>query len=483
MAEGSPRGHSTPSAPQSQASWLVLLRRCFPPALVLTLSIGVVASGPTSVALSVAAARPRTQEASAAPVRVLPGQFRATGNVANPSCNDGRGVEVRIAAPVSPTTAYTTASTTLSSGESVVTVGPVASPGHLVTEVFAFGAGCSIWRRLGDNGRAVLAVPYESTVELLAPSAGGEILLGAVTSSGKVLLGLLRADGTLDRRFGDGGWSRLPWPGYPTAIDQEPSGRILLGDTDSGGCCGYNWVGALTRYGAVEKGFGKNGLVVVPRTLEDVEISRLAVEPDGDILALTSGGHMGAWDSYPTAFSPKGVLLTGFQRRFEQALRRLGPPVIFIGDLLIRPGGFLLLGTEQRNAVSSVPDPTAMGRLAVLESDGSLDTTFGEGGRTLFASPLQQQVVAVPAPFGGELMVGTDPVVQEPDTAIHQLLRIVALTGSGRVNQLYGLRGRSLVDLPYGPLDDTTMISNSSSGVVVVGNLENANFELDEFRL
>lgn len=462
----------------------MLVRPYFPAALVLTLSISVAASGPISVASSVAAARPGAQQASAAPVQVLPGQFRATGHVADPRCNDGRGVEVRFAAPVSPTTAYTTASTTLASGETVATVGPVASHGHLVTEVLAFGAGCSIWRRLGDNGRAVLSVPYESTVELLAPSAGGEILLGAVTSSGKILLGLLRADGTLDRHFGAGGWSRLPWPGFPTAIDQQPSGQILLGDTDSGGCCGYNWVGALTRDGAVEKGFGTNGLVVVPRTLEDVEISRLAVEPDGDILALTSGGHMGAWDSYPTAFSPKGVLLTGFQHRFQQALRRLGPPVTFVGDLLIRPGGFLLLGTEQRNAVSSVPDPTAMGQLAVFESDGSLDTTFGDGGRTLFVSPLQQQVVAVPAAFGGQLMVGTDPDVQKPDTASHQLLRIVALTGSGRVDQRYGLRGRSLVDLPYAGSDNTTMISDSSSDVVVVvGNLENANFELDEFRL
>ena len=443
----------------------------------LTLLVMTIAAGLTSGA--------RSPEASAMPASMLPGHFTATGGVIDPNCDGGRGLDVKVPAHVSPETAYGTASATLPDGETVVSIGPFGSSKRLLTDVFAFSAHCTLWKPFGTNGTEALQVPSGGEIELLTPSAKGEILIGAVTAAGKIMLGLMLANGTIDRRFGHAGWSLLPWPGYPTAIDQEPSGRILVGDTDSGGCCGFNWVGAVTEEGAVEHRFGDNGLVVVPRNLEDVEISRVAVEPDGDILAVTSGGHMGIWGTYPTALSPQGVPLPGLQDRFEQALRRLGTSAIFVADLLVRFDGFLVVGTEQGRPVSNLPDPSAIGQLVAFRSDGSLDTKFGDDGRTMFSSPLQELVVAVPVPAGGVLMVGTDPAIEEPSNAPHQVLRIVALSASGRVDERYGVQGRSRVKLPYGPFDSSAVVVSSSRSdiAVVVGSPEGAGFELDEFRL
>ncbi len=443
--------------------------------LVMSLLLGIGVAG---------GAQPR--QSSAIPARLLSGRFVATGGVVDRRCNEGRGLDVLIQAHVAADTGYaTTASITLSNGETIVSIGSFGSSTHPFTQLFGFTADCTPWEDFGHDGSEALEVPYQGQIDMLALSPNGEIFIGAVTGADDVLLGLMRSNGTIDQRFASDGWSKLPWQGSPTAVDQEASGRILIGDTDSGGCCGYNWVGALTLHGAVQRDFGKNGLVTIPRYVEDVGIGRIAVEQNGDILAVTYGGHMGIWTTYPTAVSARGVVLGGFRDRFEQALRRLDPAEeVFTGDLLLRSNGFILIGTEQDRPVSNVPDASAVGRMLAFKGDGSADSEFGSDGQTAFSSPLQEEVTAVPAPGGGVLMVGTDPFLQEPVSEKHQVVRIVALSASGRVDESYGVKGRSRVELPYGPNDTwSILITSSAHDVVLVVTNGGASFQLEEFRL
>jgi len=445
--------------------------------LVISLLLGI----------GVAGGAAQSRQSSPIPTtRLLSGHFVATGGIVDRRCNEGRGLDVLIQAHVTADFGYAaTASTTLSNGETIVSIGPFGSSTHPFTQLFGFTADCRLLKDFGHNGSEALELPYQGRIWMLMLSPNGEIFIGAATGAGDVLLGLMRSNGTIDQEFASDGWSKLPWQGYPTAIVQEASGRILIGDSDSGGCCGYNWVGALTLHGAVQHDFGKNGLVTIPIYVEDAEIGRIVVEPNGEILAVTYAGHMGIWTTYPTAVSAHGVVLGGFRARFEQALRHLDPSEeVFTGDLLLRSNGFILIGTEQNHPVSGVPDASAVGRMLAFKSDGSADSEFGADGQTTFSSPLQQQVTAVPAPRSGVLMVGTDLSVPEPVSEKHQVVRIVALSASGRIDESYGAKGRSRVELPYGPNDTwSILITSSAHDVVLVVTNGGASFQLEEFRL
>jgi hypothetical protein len=81
-------------------------------------------------------------------------------------------------------------------------------------------------------------------------------------------------------------------------------------------------------------------------------------------------------------------------------------------------------------------------------------------------------------------MVGTDPFLQEPASEQHQVVRIVALSASGRVDESFGVKGPSRVELPYEPNDIwSILITSSAHDVVLVVGSGGASFQLEEFRL
>jgi uncharacterized delta-60 repeat protein len=171
------------------------------------------------------------------------------------------------------------------------------------------GTGFRVARYLADGSLdssfgvgGVATVPGRAAtfdqVNALLPLDKGKLLAVGTSgcgdrSCGEFALARYRADGTLDRSFGQGGLSRTPLEGVGLATSGaiQRNGRIVLG-----GAIGVRKYGelkderlALARYtpnGVLDSSFGKAGIVTIPSAQgEDVQVNALAVAPDGDVIA------------------------------------------------------------------------------------------------------------------------------------------------------------------------------------------------------
>ena len=192
-------------------------------------------------------------------------------------------------------------------------------------------------------------------------------------------------DGTLDRKFGRRGIVRSDFGGLEGAFSvgfwmTNVGERIIVGGATSTGTV------ALARYlgdGSLDDGFGTDGLLVgneEPRLALAV-----AVQPDGMIVVAgqgfgpTSFGRSDfALARYTTeglldvGFGDAGLVFTDFAVRFD-----------FASALLIQPDGKIVAAGGVGDNRLNIPFDFGLAR---YNEDGTLDGTFGTGGkvRTVF---------------------------------------------------------------------------------------------------
>lgn len=174
--------------------------------------------------------------------------------------------------------------------------------------------------------------------------AGDSFLPGDPNPVGEFMLARYNPDGSLDSSFGTGGVTNTafpePGPSWSASADALvvlPDGKIVAGGTagwDDGAFCGPPSMFALARYtsdGVLDATFGDGGIVQTGFLGED-QFGGIAVQPDGKIVASGSGDG---------AACPR-------------------PP--------------------PRSHVAAAPQPTTIA-LVRYDSDGSLDPSFGTGGK------------------------------------------------------------------------------------------------------
>jgi hypothetical protein len=324
-----------------------------------------------------------------------------------------------------PNTATFPVAQATSTGTTVVAVAdPAASTSTILMRAFtntcqidtAFGRGGSEMLRVEIGGKPARGVNVTSA----APGSDGGIVLGG-TDDGGMIVGVIDETGAPERAFGGGGWvlvglpeqlSKAQFaaegPGSPTAIAVEPSGEVLIGNSEGGGCCETEWIGALSRSGRVIQGFGNGGWSRVPYSVEDNEIAQIALDSDGHILVLNDGAHMGFVSSDVREYSRNGTLAASFESSMQRSDQKSVPPV-FSAGLVIRDGGFVLVGTGQPNLVGGPVDPKASGFVLTFDDGGHLGTRKPVG----FSSPMLWQTWASARPRGGYLLIG----VPAPDSS------------------------------------------------------------------
>jgi hypothetical protein len=322
----------------------------------------------------------------------------------------------------------------------------VASTGYPSSYALAdaFTSDCAPDRAFGRHGVERLTLGGQDfSIDAAVPAQGGGTLLAGSTTKGS-LVARLDASGSLDPTFGSGGWTALPWPGSVYAIAETPSGDIVLGGTEGGGAGVKAWIGEVNADGGIVSQFGSGGRSPVPVHRDDSVITRVWAEPDGDIFALVPGGLMGCWGISISAFTSSGSPVPSFQSNFTAAMRRVSPSGIFVGDVVVRPTDFLLLGTEQSTCVLH-PSRTAQGRVVAFQLDGKLDPRFAASGQATFSSPMAQSVWALPRNNGGFVMAAQPAFPQSKATQ----LSFLDFSAGGTIDHAFGSHGVAEVQLPY----------------------------------
>ena len=312
----------------------------------------------------------------------------------------------------------------------------------------AFTPDCAPDRAFGSHGAERLAFGGQTfSIAAAVPAPDGGTVLAGGTTKGW-LVARLDASGSLDPAFGSGGWTVLPWPGSVSAIAETPSGDIMLGGSEGGGCCVREWVGELNAHGGIVSAFGSGGRSPIPVYRDDSGITRVWAEPDGDILALTEGGNMGCWGISISALTRSGSPVPSFQSNFTAAMRRVSPSGVFVGDVAVRSTGFLVLGTEQSTCVTSVSNRTVQGRVVAFQPDGKLDPRFAVDGEASFSSPMAESVWALPRDNGGFVMAAAPVFIQSNPHAKAEL-RLLDFSADGNIDHAFGSRGVIDLQLPY----------------------------------
>jgi len=184
------------------------------------------------------------------------------------------------------------------------------------------------------------------------------------------------ANGSLDATFGAGGLvSHSIRPGtdleqYHVAVLQ-PDGKILIGGEIERGANGLDWtVIRLHPDGSFDKSFDKDGRLATPFSGNDF-LYDMVVQPDGKIVAV--GVRSGNSDIVLARYLPDGSLDPTFSGNGKHAISLGGTE---IGRaIVLQPDGKIVVA-GQTDAAGGDDDMV----VSRLESDGSLDPSFGVDG-------------------------------------------------------------------------------------------------------
>ena len=261
----------------------------------------------------------------------------------------------------------------------------VAQPGR---PNFAFGTGGLVKQRFQTQSNL-----YSEMITGTLRLPDGKIL-AAVSASNRTLLVRLTADGTIDPSYGKAGYS-LDVPLSNPSLAAGTDGRIYV--------AGYFTTGfglaCFDEQGALVKTFGSLGMAVTYFNVTAYAQS-IIVLPDGRIVLA---GHTGTGPNYNLAlarYNPDGTPDLSFGKDGKQTTD------FGFGDYgyasALQPDGKIVVAGGI--SISS----TGGNHMAVVRyhTNGTLDSSFGSGGRALSVQPIAQSATSVQVLQDGAILIG-----------------------------------------------------------------------------
>lgn len=266
----------------------------------------------------------------------------------------------------------------------------------------------------GISGKQSTDLSGDDGVQAISLQPDGKILVtGYKNSNGSGTLALARynADGSLDAGFGSGGKLLTTNPlmlgrgGSPMTL--QPDGKIVLAGHVTPGSSLLDGDFALTRYnadGTLDTGFGSGGILTT-RFAGASAADAVALQPDGKIVAIGySPLNPGNSEiNFAVArYNPDGTLDSGFGSGGKLTTDIDGAND-YAHNISIQPDGkIVVVGTIVRFIA---PPATSYGlALARYNSNGTLDTSFGSGGKL--------------SVFSDDAVITGDSAVFQPDGKI-----------------------------------------------------------------
>lgn len=242
----------------------------------------------------------------------------------------------------------------------------------------------------GTNGTVISSFGSSSFSLSSAIQPDGKIILAGerfITSSNRdFALARYNADGSLDASFGTGGMltTNIENNNSDTAYSVllQPDGKIIAVGSSLNPST-FRSQFAITRYnmdGSLDMTFDGDGKALFPVAGSDVAYTA-ALQPDGKIVMAGEGFSATSTNEFVLArLNPNGSLDTSFDND-GKIITPVGNDYDGARGLVIQPDGKIVAA-----GFASTPETNGSGyasfALVRYNSDGSLDTTFGIGGKT-----------------------------------------------------------------------------------------------------
>ena len=256
----------------------------------------------------------------------------------------------------------------------------------------------SLDRNFGKGGKVIgftVSSIFDSAVAL---QSDGKIVVTGLTFQNNhevILVVRYNPNGSLDGTFGSGGkvitdlngdCGRLYCASIARAVEIQPDNKIIV--------AGLHVVNdensdlAILRYerdGSLDTSFGNGGKVIMDLGNDDEDVALdLALQPDRKIIAVGSSGFgVNARRNFALIrFNPDGSLDSSFGTN-GQVLTDFSTPFTNRDDVastvVIQPNGKLVAAGYSILGSGGLPDMA----IARYHSDGSLDLSFGSGGKVI----------------------------------------------------------------------------------------------------
>lgn len=288
-----------------------------------------------------------------------------------------------------------------------------------------FGRNGRVVTYFGSRGASAQAVAIQANGRIVAVGRGD-----AGSRSGFALARYTR-QGRLDRRFGRGGKVLTNFgvrgSAGANAVAIQPDGRIAVaGDLFRGSRTDF----ALARYnvdGTLDQRFGNRGRIVARVGDADSYPSTLVVQKDGKLVVGGSAYLAPAAAVALVRFSAEGALDPGFGRG--------GTVVTNAGS-----GSALAIQRDRKLVMAGTGSGRIRGEFALARflEDGSLDESFGRDGKLLTAFHRRAVANAVVVRADGKIVVG--------GTVAGLDFALARYTSSGTLDGSFGRGGKVLTD-------------------------------------
>lgn len=343
------------------------------------------------------------------------------------------------------------------------------SGGKVTTEFESFNV---------DVARAVAVAPNGKIIAagLSGPGPGSHFASFA--------LARYNADGSLDPSFGSGGKVLTEFGGLSSAgvaaIALQANGKIVaVGTTDVGGSEDF----ALVRYdqdGSLDSTFGAGGKVLTDFGNGSSDVAEaVALQPNGRIVAAGVSGA-GASDDFALArykrdgsldasFGSGGEVLTDFGNSNRDVATAVA---------LEPTGAIVAAGFSTTTAGGS--DVSTDFALARFNHDGSLDPSFGTSGRVLtdFGSQTAEARGVLTQRNGKIVAAGSTSSSLDSDFALARYKH------DGSLDPSFGSGGKVLTDFGSGSVDEAEAVARKRNGKIVVVGFSRADpFAENDFAL
>ncbi|MBL0341106.1 MAG: T9SS type A sorting domain-containing protein [Bacteroidetes bacterium] len=325
-----------------------------------------------------------------------------------------------------------------------------------------------------DSGSVIIPFFNESyAYETFIKNDGKIVVAGAAADPSFQFTALvlrLNEDGSIDSTFGTNGFS-LPeistGDDFAYAMAEQIDHKIVIAGT----AVDANFRNApcvmrMEEDGAIDSTFGTNGVAYIPISETDNELTSVVIQPDGKILVsghidngLTSGGQfdfdvlVARFNTDGTAditFGNNGVVITAVSTNYIDDA---------FGMQLTSNGGIIVVG------FTTQPNFSYDAIVLQYDSTGSLDTTFGTNGITIFDNADQDIAFDVEVQSDGKILIAGNSGEFIPNPNDFMLARY---NSNGTLDNSFGTNGFSLTPI-LADYDEAESMAIQADGKIVLG--------------
>ena len=306
-----------------------------------------------------------------------------------------------------------------------------AAPGDLDLTFGDEGTG-KVTTDVGPNARAHgMTIQPDGKILLVGPSNW---------TSGDFTVVRYQVDGSLDTSVGGTGWVTIDIPDSndePMAVAVQEDGKIVVAGATGGWWAGNFVVVRLKSDGSLDDSFGGTGVVITNLGGCEDHANSLAIQGDGKILVSGHAGDGSNKDFAVVRYNPDGSLDPSF-----------GVGGVARADLGGNDhGGYLALAADgsifMTGYTNAYPIQDYGWALVKYDTDGMLDTTFGEGtGKVLTDfGPNEDYAQAIAVRPDGRIVVGGWARLA------HHNLALACYRPDGSLDTAFGTGGITVTDL------------------------------------